>query len=63
VYNLLTQAVEENKSLWRMKNHYIKDVGDCEECKQYWNKLIERKEQESEELWNLIHSHLDSDKK
>ncbi len=38
-YNLMAQIVEENKSLWCIKNMYKKDSSDCEKCKTLWDIL------------------------
>jgi len=35
IYNLLLQATEEHKSLWRIKNEYKKDAGNCEVCRMF----------------------------
>lgn len=63
MYNLMAQAVEESQSLWRIKNDYIKDAGDCEDCKEFWEKLQKDKEQHVKDLWNLIESHITDKKK
>ena len=58
LYNLMLQMTEENKSLWRMKNHYVKDAGDCPDCKAFWEKMEKDKEEHIEELLGLIKKHL-----
>lgn len=58
VYNLVLQLAQENKSLWRIKNEYVKDAGDCAECKKYWEKLEKEKEAHVAELTELVKSHL-----
>jgi hypothetical protein len=63
MYNLMAQAVKERKSLWRIKNDYLKDAEDCDECKEFWENLIEDKEQHVKELWKLIESHITDKKK
>lgn len=63
IYNLMEQAVEESQSLWRIKNHYIKDAEDCQECKEFWEKLRDDKEQHCKDLWDLIESHIVDKKK
>jgi hypothetical protein len=57
-YNLILQAVQEHKSLWRIKNEYKKDGGDCATCRAFWEKLERDKEDHIKELENLIKSHL-----
>lgn len=58
IYNLMNQMVQEHKSLWRIKNEYIKDAGDCEECKKFWQKMEAEKEKHVQELEVLIKKHL-----
>ena len=58
IYNLMKQMVQEHKSLWRIKNHYLKDSEGCEECQNFWNKLAEDKEKHIQELEELIKKHL-----
>jgi hypothetical protein len=53
VYNLMAQAVEESQSLYKIKNHYLKDAKNRTECFKYWKELEEDKEQHVENLWNL----------
>ncbi len=58
VYNLMSQIVEEHRSLWRIKNDYLKDTGECEACKKFWEKMVEDKETHIKELNELIKDHL-----
>lgn len=58
VYNLMAQMVEEHKSLWRIKNAYIRDAGGCSQCKEFWEKLAKEKEQHITDLTNLLKTHL-----
>ena len=57
-YNLLLQLAQENKSLWRIKNEYLKDAGDCEECKTFWEKMQKDKEEHVAELTEMVKKHL-----
>jgi hypothetical protein len=59
----MEQAVQESKSLWRIKNQYEKDAKDCDECKDFWKKLEKDKEQHCQDLWDLISSHISEKKK
>lgn len=59
IYNLMNQLVEEHKSLWRIKNHYQNESGNCVDCKDFWKKMEEDKESHIDELLNLIREHLD----
>lgn len=58
IYNLLLQATEEHKSLWRIKGNYHEDAKDCAECSMFWEKLAEDKEQHVAELEAMIKKHL-----
>jgi hypothetical protein len=58
VYNLMKQLVQENKSLWRIRNDYIDDSKDCEACKIFWAKLEKDREDHVQELTSLIKNHL-----
>jgi len=57
-YNLMKQLVQENKSLWRIKNDYKKDAGTCVECSTFWKKMEKDKEDHVAELTGLIKKHL-----
>ena len=63
LYNLMTQMVEEHKSLYRIKNMYKKDSKDCKECLEFWNRLEKDKEEHIRELQGLISPHLEMKKK
>lgn len=58
IYNLLMQATEEHKSLWRMKEDYIKDAEDCADCVAFWQKLEKDKTSHVAELEVMIKKHL-----
>jgi hypothetical protein len=53
-YNLMTQMVQEHKSLWRIKNNYVKDAADSVESQNFWQKMITDKENHIKELETLI---------
>ena len=57
-YNLMMQMVEENQSLWRIKNTYSQDASGCSECSDFWKDLASQKEQNVDRLEKLIKSHL-----
>jgi hypothetical protein len=46
--------VEENKSLWRIKNKYLIDTDGCPECQVFFKKLADQKEMIISELFLLI---------
>ena len=58
LYNLMIQLVEENKSLWRIKDEYIKDAEGNPDNVAYWQKLAKDKEAHVNELLELIKNHL-----
>jgi len=58
LYNLMMQMTEEHKSLWRIKNMYMKDAGDCSDCGAFWKKMEEDKEDHIEEIMGLMKNHL-----
>ena len=58
VYNLMKQLVQENKSLWRIKNNYKNDAAACASCAEYWDKLEKDKEQQVKELTELVRNHI-----
>lgn len=57
-YNLMKQLVQENKSLWRIKNNYKKDAGSCDLCSAFWDKMEKDKEDHVAELTDLVKKHL-----
>jgi len=57
-YNLMMQLIEENQSLWRINNNYIRDAGGCGECQEFWKKLQKDKEEHIKELEELVKKHL-----
>lgn len=58
LYNLINQLAEEHKSLWRIKEMYKKDAGDCVDCQAFWEKIEKNKGENIEELYTLLKSHL-----
>lgn len=57
-YNLMNQLVEEHKSLWRIKNEYMTDAGDCADCKAVWEKMAKNKEENIVALTDLVKKHI-----
>lgn len=43
VYNLMTQSVQEHKSLWRILNDYREDAEGDEELAAFWEQLATEK--------------------
>lgn len=54
LYNLMLQLAQENKSLWRIKNEYVKDAEGDVECVEFWKKLEADKEAHVEEILALV---------
>lgn len=50
----MLQAVEEHKSLWRIKDDYMNDAGQSSETIIFWEKMIADKEAHIAELKELI---------
>lgn len=57
VYDLMMQMVAENKSLWRIRNNYMKD-SNCKSCEEFWTKLEAQKEGNVKELEMMIKDHI-----
>jgi hypothetical protein len=62
LYNLMEQTVEESKSLWRIQNNYLSDAESCSECREFWERLRDDKEQHCRDLLNLMSSHFQGEK-
>lgn len=53
IHNLMTQMVQEQKSLWRIENSYINEAKTDAE-KDFWQRLGNEKKMHIEELKKLI---------
>ena len=58
LYNLMLQATEEHKSLWRIKDEYLKDAEGADDCKAFWQALAMDKEKHIQDLEALIKKHM-----
>lgn len=58
LYNLMTQLVQEQKSLWRIQTDYIKDAGGDKELKMFWSEVAQEKEMLIADLQAIIHAEL-----
>lgn len=56
LYNVMTQLIQEQKSLWRIKNMYIKDAGTNKDMKGFWNELAKDKEEVIKILKEIVKS-------
>lgn len=54
LYNLMLQYTVEARSLWRIKDDYMKDAENSPESKAIWEKLIKDKEEHLKDLRQLI---------
>jgi len=54
LYNLMAQLVQEQKSLWRIKDEYKKDAGKNKELAQFWIEVAVEKELLIEDLKAVI---------
>lgn len=52
-YNLMNQCVQEQKSLWRIENHYIKEATDKDE-KKFWEEMKKDKKKHIDDLLELM---------
>jgi hypothetical protein len=41
-FNIINQLVQEQKSLWRIENHYVEEAKDKDELK-FWKKMKTQK--------------------
>jgi hypothetical protein len=58
LYNLMLQATVEARSLWRIKDDYLKDANATAETKAFWEKLAQDKENHLKEIKELIKKEL-----
>lgn len=58
VYDLMSQLLEENQSLWRIKHSYKKDAAGDVEAERFWEKLEKDKEDHIRELTALVASRI-----
>ena len=52
------QLTQEHKTLWRIKNEYKNDAGECSECSAFWEKLEKEGEQRIQTLEGLLKKHM-----
>jgi hypothetical protein len=53
-YNLMAQLIEENQSLWRIKNNYKNDTAGDSEAEEFWEFLEKDKEDHIKKLTQLL---------
>lgn len=54
LYNLMLQYTVEARSLWRIKDDYMKDAQNSQETKNLWENIIVEKENQLKNLRELI---------
>ncbi len=59
LYNLMTQLTQEARSLWRIKNDYMKDAGKSKELKAFWTEIALEKEALIADLKKVIAVEMD----
>ncbi|MCI0620026.1 hypothetical protein L0Y40_03305 [Candidatus Wolfebacteria bacterium] len=57
-YNLIEQLAQEHKSLWRIKDEYMKDAEGHADCQTFWKKMEQDKEEHIRDLTKLVKEHL-----
>lgn len=59
IYNLLSQLVQDRRSIYRIQKYYLKEARGCKECLKFWKEVLARKEEETELIINLLKKHKD----
>ncbi len=54
----MMQLTEEHKSLWRIKNEYIKDAKGSKDILAFWKKMVVEKETHIQELQSFLKKEL-----
>ena len=54
LFNLMNQAVQESKSLWRIKNVYMQESIGSDDIMTLWKKREKEKEEDIQEIQNLL---------
>ena len=62
LYNIMAQLVVESKSLWRIKNEYMKDALEDQESQALWVELEKQKETNLRKLETLLRERLSPNK-
>lgn len=59
LYNLMMQLVQEHKTLWRIKNDYLKDAEGNSKGEAFWKKMEQDKQDHVNEIMGMIEAHFD----
>jgi hypothetical protein len=54
VFNLMNQAIQESKSIWRIKNQYMQEAVGNDDLMNLWKKMEKQKEESITEMQTLI---------
>lgn len=57
-YDLAHQLTQESKSLWRIKNEYLKNAEGHPSITEFWSKMQKDKENHIKELKKLVKEEL-----
>jgi len=60
LYNLMMQAVDEHKSIYRIKNMYKDDAKNCKHCQALWEQLEKDKEAHIRQIQDILMDHMAS---
>ncbi|HVP99887.1 MAG TPA: hypothetical protein VMT57_00030 [Candidatus Thermoplasmatota archaeon] len=63
IYNLMMQAVDEHKSIYRIKNMYKQDAKNCKQCLALWEQLEKDKEAHIRQIQDILMDHMGSSTK
>lgn len=58
LYNMMHQLTQEQKSLWRLENQYVKDAKTNPALKKYWANLAKEKKAHIADLKAMIKKEL-----
>lgn len=53
-FNLMNQLVQESKSVWRIKNEYMKEAVGSEDIMSIWKEMEKTKDEQITKLQALI---------
>jgi len=57
LYNLLSQLVQDRRSIYRIKKFYLRDAKKCKTCVKFWQELLKAKEAETQRILEILKEH------
>lgn len=54
LFNLMNQSIQESKSLWRIKNHYMQEAVGSDDIMNLWKEMEKSKEEQIAKLQALV---------